>query len=90
MPFRWIYQKMIFTLGGMLLPLDFFPETIAKVSRYLPFAFVTYGPAKLFVDFEMGEVLSLYGGQIVYLLLGILLCFTVYRKGVSQLNVNGG
>lgn len=31
--FRWIYQKLVFTLGGMLLPLDLFPKGLEQVSK---------------------------------------------------------
>lgn len=88
--FRWIYQKLVFTLGGMLLPLDLFPKGLEQVSKKLPFAYVTYGPAKLLVDFSLDNFLSLVIGQAIYLLLALILCYSVYRKGVTKLNVNGG
>lgn len=90
MAFRWIYQKLVFTLGGMLLPLDLFPEWLEGISKVLPFAFITYGPAKLFVDFEADALVRLLLGQGIYLTTAVVVCFLVYRKGVKALNVNGG
>ncbi len=89
-PFRWIFQKLVFTLGGMLLPLDLFPHAIQNISRYLPFAYITYVPGKLFVDFNTHDFLYGFMGQCIYLILAILLCYAVYKKGVKALNVNGG
>lgn len=88
--FRWIFQKLVFTLGGMLLPLDLFPKWLENIAKWLPFSYITYAPAKLFVDFSFTSVVNVYVGQVVYLILSILICFVVYRKGVKALNVNGG
>lgn len=90
MAFRWIYQKLVFTLGGMLLPIDLFPETLETISRRLPFAFITYGPAKLLVDFSYDSFFFVIKGQAIYLAFAIVLCFLVYGRGVKKLNVNGG
>lgn len=35
--FELIYQKAVFILGGMLLPLDMFPEWLQRIARLLPF-----------------------------------------------------
>lgn len=90
LPFRWIYQKLVFTLGGMLLPLDLFPVSIAKVAHVLPFAYVTYAPAKLVVQFEMPMFAQTIAIQGLYLLVSIVVGQLIYRKGVGALNVNGG
>lgn len=90
MPFRWIYQKLIFTLGGMMLPLDLFPDIIKNISKKLPFAYVTYAPAKLGVDFSLNSFKAITIIQLAYLLVAVLICLLMYRKGVKALNVNGG
>lgn len=88
--FRWIYQKFLLVLGGLLIPLDFFPEWLQSVSRALPFAWIIYGPARLFVDptpARMLEVLLYQGGWLLGL--GIALAL-FYRWVVGQLTINGG
>lgn len=89
-PFRWIYQKLVFVLGGMLLPLDLLPEPIRNISSYLPFAFVSYAPAKLAVAFNEENLLYAFIGQGTYIGIVVLIAFGLYRKGASILNVNGG
>ena len=42
-----LYQKLVFLLGGMLLPLEFLPRALADVARALPFAAMAYAPARL-------------------------------------------
>lgn len=88
--FQWIYQKLVFTLGGMLLPLDFFPDWIADVSKNLPFAYITYYPGKLFVDFSVPLFANVIFGQFAYLISSLILVYAIYRRGVKGLNVNGG
>lgn len=88
--FYWIYSKLVFTLGGMLIPLEMFPEWIEKIARKLPFAYVTYSPARLAVDFSFSSFSKALFFQLGYLLFFFLLSMFIYRKGVKALNVNGG
>lgn len=65
--FFWIYSKLVFTLGGMLIPLELFPEWLKNISLNLPFAYVTYAPAKLAVNFSFDRFLYTVAFQIMYL-----------------------
>lgn len=86
----WIYSKLIFFLGGMLIPLELLPEWIGNLSRRMPFAYVTYGPGRLAVDFSYERFFEILKWQSGYLLFFILLALLIYRRGVKELNVNGG
>jgi ABC-2 type transport system permease protein len=68
--FDWIYQKFLFILGGMLIPLDFFPSWLRSISQASPFAYMIYGPARLFVEPSLEHFGALLIGQISWL--GIL------------------
>lgn len=89
-PFEWIYQKMIFVLGGMLIPLDFYPAWLQAVSKSLPFAYMMYGPARLFVRPDTQLFLQILTGQAIWLLVlgGILI--NSFSRGMKRLAVNGG
>lgn len=88
--FFWIYSKLVFTLGGMLIPLELFPEWLKNISLNLPFAYVTYAPAKLAVNFSFDRFLYTIAFQIMYLGIFFLLSIGIFRKGAKALNVNGG
>ncbi|MBM3152202.1 MAG: ABC transporter permease [Chloroflexi bacterium] len=89
-PFEWIYQKMIFILGGMLIPIDFYPEWLQDLARALPFSHLMYGPAKLFVRPEWGAFLELLAWQAAWVaLLGGTLAIS-YQLGIRRLAINGG
>ncbi|HYN88813.1 MAG TPA: ABC-2 family transporter protein, partial [Ardenticatenaceae bacterium] len=42
--FEWIYSKILFLLGGLLIPLDFYPGWLRTIAQSLPFAYTIYGP----------------------------------------------
>lgn len=88
--FEWIYQKTVFLLGGLLIPLDFFPTWIQKIAFSLPFAYILYGPARFFVDPTIERFASLVSIQLVWLLLsGTALTF-IFQRGIRRLAINGG
>jgi ABC-2 type transport system permease protein len=89
-PFEWIYQKFVFILGGMLVPLDFYPVWLQAVARSLPFAYMMYGPARLFVRPDLQLFIQIVSGQILWLaVLGGLLALA-FSRGMRRLAINGG
>lgn len=88
-PFYWVYAKFILIIGT-IFPIEFFPKSIQPIINYSPIYALSYGPAKLFVDFSFNTFLSVLLSQIIYIIIGSLLCNLIYKKGVKKLNVNGG
>lgn len=88
--FMWIYQKLAFLFGGMLVPLDFYPGWLQAAARALPFSSMTYGPARLFVTPTAELFISVMGLQIIWIVILALLLTFAYRRGVAYLTVNGG
>jgi ABC-2 type transport system permease protein len=88
--FRWIYDKILFTIGGMLVPLEIFPKWLSNISNVLPFSFAVYQPAKLFVSFDITRFVTVAGIQLIYILLFAVLAIILYKIGIRRVNVNGG
>ena len=88
--YMWIYQKLAFVFGGMLIPLDFYPGWLLTIARALPFSSITYGPARLFVTPTTELFISVMTLQIVWIVILTLLLTFAYRRGVAYLTVNGG
>lgn len=88
-PIYWVYSKVILVVGT-LFPIEFFPKVIQPIITYSPIYVVSYGPAKLFVDFSKDVCLNVFLSQIVYLLITYIICSIIYRRGVKKINVNGG
>jgi ABC-2 type transport system permease protein len=89
-PFFWIYQKIMLTVGGTMLPLEFFPVWLAAIARLLPFAAAIYVPARLFVAFSWEGFFGLVALQGVWLaLLGIGLAL-LFDHASRHVQVHGG
>ena len=88
--FRLIYQKLVFILGGLMIPLDFLPDWLQGIARVLPFNLTTYAPAKLFVAFEWGQFWQIVVLQIIWIaIIGAGLVWQ-YHWATQKLEVNGG
>jgi len=88
--FDWIYQKLLFILGGMLIPLDFFPGWLRSISQASPFAYMIFGPARLFVEPSLERFVTLLAGQIIWLSVLGTIVTVAYRRGMRWLAINGG
>lgn len=88
-PFYWLYSKLML-MFGTLFPIEFFPKWSQGILNFSPVYASSYGPAKLFVNFDWANFGKIILAQIIYIVIGYLLCLTIYKKGVKRLNVNGG
>jgi ABC-type uncharacterized transport system, permease component len=87
---EFVYNKILFTIGGMLMPLELFPETLQHIGRWLPFQAIVYFPARTAVDMHHDEIPGMLAIQWLWAVWIGLVVWLVYRKGVRKLNVNGG
>jgi ABC-2 type transport system permease protein len=88
--FAWIYQKAAFMLGGLMIPLDFYPLWLQTSARALPFSSMIYAPAKLFITPSPELFINTMFMQTVWIVVMGFLLTVVYRRGLTQLTVNGG
>jgi len=85
-----IYSRVTMILGGMLLPLDLFPDALHTVAGFLPFALVMYGPARLFVRPDAAFMAELLVKQSVFAALVAGALFLVHRASMRRLFAHGG
>lgn len=82
-----LYQKLVFVLGGMLIPLEVLPDGLLAVCRVLPFQAMSYAPARL----ASGHVEPwLLAEQAAWLVALVGLALAVFRAGERRLQVVGG
>lgn len=89
-PLFWIYSKLLFTVGGLFLPLELFPQALQSAVRWLPFQFIAYAPARSFVKFEPAFVVQSLAGQGVYIAVFGGLLLLVWWRAQRRLVVHGG
>ena len=85
-----IYARAVMLLGGMMIPLDLFPDPIRDILEALPFASILYGPARLFVSPDPGFFLDLIVSQAVAIAVLSAAVVMVYRSGLRRIHANGG
>ncbi|HKF78549.1 MAG TPA: ABC-2 family transporter protein [Candidatus Dormibacteraeota bacterium] len=88
--FEWIYNKLMLVVGGVLIPLDFFPGWLRGAATLLPFASATYTPAHLFVRPGGQGALELLAVQAAWIVVLGSALWALYRRGMRRLVVNGG
>lgn len=82
-----LYQKLVFIAGGMLIPLEALPAWLQSVAAVLPFRAMSYVPARLAAGHvEPVLVLEQVGWLVV---LGVL-ATAAFRAGERRLQVVGG
>ena len=89
-PVFWIIQKAIFILGGLFLPIDFFPPGLAAVARWLPFSFSAYWPAITMVNFRWSTFLTGLGGAAVWLAVLAGTVALLFAAGRRRVHAQGG
>jgi ABC-2 type transport system permease protein len=89
-PFWWIYSKLLFTLGGLFMPIDIYPKVFRQIAEAMPFRSVTYGPARVFVGGSTALFVNLTWTGLAWIIgLGFLIAWE-YKKGVKMVHANGG
>lgn len=89
-PLFWIWQKLLFVLGGLMFPLEVYPEWLQRAAYFTPFAPLLHGWARL--AFDPDPALA---ARMALLLLGwgiAMAAFVawLYRRALLVMDVNGG
>jgi ABC-2 type transport system permease protein len=87
---EFVYNKLLFTIGGMLMPIEFMPDALQRVCAWLPFRAVLYFPSRTAVRFDAPLLLEMIGVQLLWIIVLLAVVALIYRKGVKMLHVNGG
>lgn len=88
--FALIFSRLTLVLGGVLAPLEIFPQPLRRIAQALPFSTILYGPSRTLVHFELDRFVALLGQQVLVLAVGTLILFMVYQVAIRRVNINGG
>ena len=89
-PVYWIWQKLAFVLGGLILPLSIYPEWLQAIARWTPFPSLLYGPGRSARGLDLGAAATTALMLLFWGVLGAALLVVLYRRGLRILDVNGG
>ena len=82
-----LYQKFVFVLGGMLLPLQILPGWLQHVAFSLPFMAMSYVPARLASGHVEPLLLAV---QLGWLVVAVAAAVAMFGAGQRRLQVVGG
>ena len=82
-----LYQKLVFIVGGMLLPLQVLPPAMTSVALWLPFMAMAYAPSRLASGFFEPHLLLV---QVAWLGVLSAVAVGVFARGERRLQVIGG
>jgi ABC-2 type transport system permease protein len=85
-----LYSRVTMLLGGMLMPLEVFPQGLQPFLRWLPFSTVVYGPARTFVAPDFGLVSSTGVVQGVSAVTLAVVVAVLQSFAVKRIQSNGG
>lgn len=89
--FIWVNGALLTLFGGANLPLWFFPDTLESLARLLPYQYVAFVPAAVY----LGEIV---GGELAWMLaLGVVwvvihgaACHLLWTAAIRRLTLQGG
>ncbi|MEY4575636.1 MAG: hypothetical protein RL701_339, partial [Pseudomonadota bacterium] len=92
-PLYWIWQKALFILGGLMLPLELYPTWVQRLGMLTPFPLLLSGPASFVLHPQAHAthaVLLLAGRLALWLAIAGVLSHVLYERALQRLQVNGG
>ncbi|MES2345703.1 MAG: hypothetical protein V4494_07195 [Chlamydiota bacterium] len=89
-PFYWIWEKLLFMLGGLMLPLAVYPQWIQSIAWFTPFPAILGDRSALAFDYSVASVTTLACSLIGWGAFGFVCLIFLYRKGLNILNIEGG
>jgi ABC-type uncharacterized transport system permease subunit len=63
---------------------------MSGILRFMPFSLITWGPAKMFVDFSYEHAAFAITALAFWAVAFIAIAFSIFSKGVSKIHVHGG
>jgi ABC-2 type transport system permease protein len=78
-------------LSGLLMPIPFFPDWLAGISRWLPFQAIAYVPSSIYLGrFSGADLAAALGLQAAWALVLVGAGALLWKVEARRLTVQGG
>ncbi len=88
--YRWIYDKLLWVIGGIFIPISLYPENFKRVVDLLPFNQMFYAPARVMIQGDWSMFLKYFPVQIIWIAIFSVILSQIYKRGIKQVSINGG
>lgn len=85
-----LYNRGAMILGGLLMPLDAYPDWLGNIARALPFQYLVYQPARLFVRGDVSQWFNVVAIQVLLIGIGLIPLLLLFRAGLRRVSAQGG
>ncbi|MEL7432272.1 MAG: ABC-2 family transporter protein [Chlamydiota bacterium] len=89
-PVAWIFEKSLFALGGLLLPLSAYPPAWQAVAKYTPFSVILGGRSALALHYNAVIAFELLAQLLLWIILGGIIARLLYLRGLKIMSIGGG
>jgi len=89
-PAYWIWQKLLFVLGGLMLPLECYPAFIQRAAAFTPFPSLLTAPASFVLGTHFMTPGALAGRLVIWSIAIALGVTWIFGRAVSTVTINGG
>ena len=89
-PFSWVWEKLLFIFGGLILPLSIYPIWMQNIAYWTPFPSILGARSALALEVNPYQILWVTISLIAWGLFGLFCIAFTYRKGLKILNIEGG
>lgn len=89
-PIYWVWQKGLFLLGGLLVPLELYPAWLRDIAVWSPFAAILHGCGSLALG-AGGPAPELVAVRLVaWLGVALFVVAVIFRRGLLRIDGGGG
>jgi len=90
-PLYIVWQKTLFILGGLMLPLEFYPAWVQRYGAFTPFPSLLSGPAGLLLHATPdGYVPAVAARLTLWFCVVSCATFWLFQRALRRLQLNGG
>lgn len=89
-PLFWVWQKLLFVLGGLMLPLTIYPEWFQRLCMLLPFSAFLNGVGRLALHWNIQLAVESTGALVFWMFVIATALRWFERRSYSLLQVGGG
>jgi ABC-2 type transport system permease protein len=89
-PVFWVWQKLLFVFGGLMLPIRLYPPIMRRLASLTPFPDILAGPASFVLDGESVRMDVLAARLAMWSVVTTLVVVWMYARARRDLEVNGG
>jgi ABC-2 type transport system permease protein len=89
--FQWLTFWAFMMLSGQFVPLEFFGETFFMISKYMPFYYLRYGVAQIFLNkFTIDQTINFISIQLIWIIILYEISRFLWNKALKKYGAVGG